>query len=371
MGNASITLLCFRALMFLILPSPIDLNEEPFELNLHEDNMNLGVQEDDEERRADNFQEEPIIHSRYWFEQEIDNDVKWSLALDSVGLEVSSGYQSLAVLFTKRFGKAIVIDGHLQNAELDEYIYHENLVHPALLIHNEPKTVFIMGGGGGSAVREVLKHKDIENVLVCDVDRIASGLIRGHFPANNDAINDDRVEVVYNYARKELEKSEEKFDVIIGDLPDPDESGPVHIYTKSFYENVAKPKLKDNGIFVTQAGPAGIFTHKAVFSTIYNTLKQAFTYVIAYTAMVPSYGDTYGWIMASDEPMNLDVEALNNKIGERMTGELRYLDGPVIVASTILNKTLRNSLMEETRILTDETMTVGYVRKPGVRRYDA
>ncbi|XP_020208120.1 thermospermine synthase ACAULIS5-like [Cajanus cajan] len=87
--------------------------------------------------------------------------------------------------------------------------------------------------------------------------------------------------------------------------------------------------------------------------------------------MVPSYGDTYGWIMASDERMNLDAEALNNKIGERITGELRYLDGPVIVVSTILNKTLRNSLMEETRILTDETMTVGYVRKPGVRRYDA
>ncbi|TKY72852.1 Thermospermine synthase ACAULIS5 [Spatholobus suberectus] len=136
----------------------------------------------------------------------------------------------------------------------------------------------------------------------------------------------------------ELGKSEEKFDVILADLPEPNESWPSHLYTKSFYENVAKPKLKDGGLFVTQAGPAGIFTHKAMFSPIYNTLKQVFTYVVAYTALVPSYGDSYGWITASNEPINLDADQLNNRIGERITGELRYLDGHFIAA----NKTLKN-----------------------------
>lgn len=51
----------------------------------------------------------------------------------------------------------------------------------------------------------------------------------------------------------ELEKSEWKYDVIVGDLSDPREGGPCnHLYFKSFYESVIKPKLNENGIFVTQ-----------------------------------------------------------------------------------------------------------------------
>ena len=50
-----------------------------------------------------------------------------------------------------------------------------------------------------------------------------------------------------------MEKSSEKFDVIVGDLADPVEGGPCYqLYTKSFYEHIVKPKLNDHGIFVTQ-----------------------------------------------------------------------------------------------------------------------
>jgi spermidine synthase len=53
--------------------------------------------------------------------------------------------------------------------------------------------------------------------------------------------------------RAELEKRNEKYDVIVGDLADPLEDGPCYqLYTKNFYENVVKPKLNKNGIFVTQ-----------------------------------------------------------------------------------------------------------------------
>lgn len=53
--------------------------------------------------------------------------------------------------------------------------------------------------------------------------------------------------------RAELEERTEKFDIIVGDLADPVEGGPCYqLYTKSFYEQILKPKLKPNGIFVTQ-----------------------------------------------------------------------------------------------------------------------
>ncbi|KAF7813593.1 putative spermine synthase [Senna tora] len=81
------------------------------------------------------------------------------------------------------------------------------------------------------------------------------------------------------------------------------------------------------------------------FCPVYKTLKQVFNHVVAYTAHVPSYADMCGWFMASDDEAicRLDGEELNNRIGERISGELRYLDGPCIVASAVLNKTLKTS----------------------------
>ena len=42
-----------------------------------------------------------------------------------------------------------------------------------------PETVFIMGGGEGSAAREVLRHKTVQRVVMCDIDQVHNR-ITGH-----------------------------------------------------------------------------------------------------------------------------------------------------------------------------------------------
>ncbi|XP_027185960.1 thermospermine synthase ACAULIS5-like [Cicer arietinum] len=280
-----------------------------------------------------------------WFEEEIDLEIKRCMAIDRVEFEGSSEIQRLSVIATKRFGKALVIDGLLQTTDLDEFIFHESLVHPALLIHNEPKNVFILGGGRGFAAKEVLKHKSVEKVIQCEIDKEVVNLYREHMTSNFEAFTkDERIQYIFNDAKEELSKYEGLVDVIIGDLCDPDAfSLSMNLYTKDFYESVVKQKLKSDGIFVTQAGAAGIFTHKYVFAPIYYTLKQVFNHVVGYTAHIPSYGDCVGFIMASMQPINIDAEELDNMIGEKIEEELRYLDGHVIAASTVLNKYLKIS----------------------------
>ncbi|KAK7366775.1 hypothetical protein VNO80_08772 [Phaseolus coccineus] len=109
---------------------------------------------------------------------------------------------------------------------------------------------------------------------------------------------------------------------------DPLEDGPCYqLYTKSFHEKILKPKLNDNGIFVLQAGPAGIFIHKEVFTSIYNTIKQVFKYVIVSTTHVPSFADTWGWVMASDQSLSICAEEMYRRIAARIDGELLYLNG--------------------------------------------
>ncbi|XAR69957.1 Thermospermine synthase [Bertholletia excelsa] len=309
-----------------------------------------------------NLPDELLIPDRHrtspnnsWFEEEIDADLKWSFAINSVLHKGTSQYQDIVLLDTKRFGKVLVIDGKMQSAEVDEFIYHECLIHPALLCHPNPKTMFIMGGGEGSAAREALKHVSIEKIVMCDIDQEVVDFCRRYLTANQKAFSDKKLHLVINDAKAELEGRNEKFDIIVGDLADPVEGGPCYqLYTKSFYQQILKPKLQPGGIFVTQAGPAGVFTHKEVFSSIYNTLKQVFKYIISYTAHVPSFADTWGWVMASDKPFSIDAGELDRKIEERIVGDLLYLDGDSLVSCTILNKTISTTLTNETHVYTEE-----------------
>ncbi|XP_028062023.1 thermospermine synthase ACAULIS5 [Camellia sinensis] len=290
-----------------------------------------------------------------WFEEEIDVDLKWSFAINSVLHKGTSEYQDIVLLDTKRFGKVLVIDGKMQSAEVDEFIYHECLIHPALLCHPIPKKVFIMGGGEGSAAREALKHRAVEKVVMCDIDQEVVDFCRRYLTANKQAFGNKKLNLVINDAKAELEERKEKYDIIVGDLADPVEGGPCYqLYTKSFYDQILKPKLNHNGIFVTQAGPAGVFTHKEVFSSIYNTIKQVFKYVLAYTAHVPSFADTWGWVMASDQPFCIDAGEIDKKIEERIVGELLYLNGASLLSSSILNKTVSKTLKNETHVYTEE-----------------
>ncbi|PON54848.1 S-adenosyl-L-methionine-dependent methyltransferase, partial [Parasponia andersonii] len=110
---------------------------------------------------------------------------------------------------------------------------------------------------------------------------------RAYLTENQEAFRDNRLQLP---SQDELEKSEEKFDVIVGDLADPLEGGPCNdLYTKYFYQ---------------QAGPAGILSHKQIFTSIYNTIKHMWMHhlmyhliVTAYTAHVPSYADSCGWVL--------------------------------------------------------------------------
>ncbi|CAA2975673.1 thermospermine synthase ACAULIS5-like [Olea europaea subsp. europaea] len=233
-----------------------------------------------------------------WYEEEIEENLRWCFALNGILHTGATQFQDIQLLDTKPFGKALVIDGKLQSAEIDEFIYHESLVHPALLNHLNPKTIFIMGGGEGSTAREILRHRPVEKVVMCDIDEEVVEFCKSYLVVNREAFSDPRLELIFNDARAELERREEFYDVIIGDLADPIEGGPCYqLYTKSFYEFIVKPRLNQGGIFVTQAGPAGIFSHTEVFSCIYNTLRQVFKYVVPYSAHIPSYADTWGWVM--------------------------------------------------------------------------
>lgn len=297
-----------------------------------------------------------------WYEEEIDENLRWCFGLNRILHTGVTKYQEIALLETQPFGKVLTLDKKMQSAEKDEWVYHECLVHPALLLHSSPKNVFIMGGGEGSTAREALRHRWVKKVVMCDIDDEVVRFCSKYLTMNSEAFQSKRLQLVINDARAELESCEERFDVIIGDLADPVEGGPCYqLYSKGFYETVLKPRMNPGGIFVTQAGPAGILSHQEVFSSIFNTLRNVFKHVVAYTAHIPSFADTWGWVMASDQPFNqVTSEELDARIKQRVKGELRYLDGATLFASTVLNKMVRQSLANEKHVYTEDSARFVY-----------
>ena len=106
-----------------------------------------------------------------WFSDAINpNFVQWYRVRGTL-YTGQTRYQSMQVIDTCDFGRCLVLDGKLQSSQRDEFIYHEALVHPAMLSHPNPETVFIAGGGEGATLRDVLNHTGVKKAVMVDIDK--------------------------------------------------------------------------------------------------------------------------------------------------------------------------------------------------------
>jgi spermidine synthase len=261
------------------------------------------------------------------------------------------------VLESKLYGRSLVLDGKTQSTERDEHIYHEALVHPAMLIHSRPRTVFIGGGGEGGTLREVLAHQSVEKVVMLDMDREVVELCRRYLPQHHQGSFDDlRVELHHSDARAYLQDCDQRFDIMIMDLVDPMEGGTAYLlYTEEYYR-IVKSKMNPGGILVTQSGPAGLLSFQECFTPIYNTLSSVFAHARAYQVHVPAFQTLWGFNLASDSdlPKFSNPELIDRLITERVSKPLKFYDGETHLSMAYLPKFIRQGIQQENRIIRDE-----------------
>merc|ERR1712174_14105 len=104
-------------------------------------------------------------------------------------------------------GKTLYMDRKMQSCSFDEHIYHECLVHPAMLNVKNPKNVFIGGGGEFATAREVLRHKSVEKCVMVDIDQEGVRFCRENLEENAATFKDTRLELHIEDAKKVLEES--------------------------------------------------------------------------------------------------------------------------------------------------------------------
>eukprot|EP00163_Fabomonas_tropica_P003675 TRINITY_DN1317_c0_g1_i1.p1 TRINITY_DN1317_c0_g1~~TRINITY_DN1317_c0_g1_i1.p1 ORF type:complete len:317 (-),score=100.98 TRINITY_DN1317_c0_g1_i1:98-1048(-) len=298
--------------------------------------------------------------SKYYVEDMADGILLF-YQLKETGRSAQTDFQKAEILELEPYGKCLILDDKMQSAAFDEKTYHESLVHPAMLAHPNPKKVFIAGGGEGATLREVLRHKSVEECIMCDIDEKVVKWCEEMLPEWSDgAFKDKRATVVFEDAKAKLESYPEGyFDVIIFDLCDPLDGGPCYLlYANSFYE-MAKSRLAKNGVAVTQSAAGGLRFFDEVFTIIHSTLRSVFSKgVFPYTAEVPSFGSPWAYnLVLCDESEAGDVRAwepekVDKLIAERITGELESYDGIAHRGLFHLHKKIRKGLEAEQRVVT-------------------
>ncbi len=291
-----------------------------------------------------------------WFYDSVSPNFAQLHAIKDILYSGRTRFQSIEVIYTYSFGKCLVLDGKIQSSEADEFIYHEALVHPAMIIHPHPQTVFIAGGGEGATIREVLAHASVKRAIMVDIDSEAVDICRRFLPPwHQGSFEDNRVELLHLDARKYLADCGERFDVIIIDLTEPLKGSPSYLlYTQEFYL-LAKERLTPEGILSVQAGSCS-WDELAIFVAINNTLRSIFPLVFPYQTYIPSFGSLWGFAIASTKfsPLSLSEEEVDDRVSARVSKNLRFYDGQTHKGMFSLPKYLRQEMGKQGRIITDD-----------------
>lgn len=235
-----------------------------------------------------------------WYSERLSDDSDDGLALqfdcETILCERRTAYQDLSIVQSPTLGRVLLLDGIVQLAERDEFVYHESIVHVPVLSHGAVRSVLIIGGGDGGTLRELLKHP-VEHVTMVEIDKAVVESCREYLPSVSDgAFDDPRLELKFDDGVAFLRDSAAEYDLILVDSTDPYPTGPgAVLFSKAFYADCRRV-LGDTGIIVTQKGTP--FLYPDSVRAAQAMLAACFSDVTLYLVAVPTFAGGYtafGW----------------------------------------------------------------------------
>jgi spermidine synthase len=242
-----------------------------------------------------------------WFDETYGGKIRFGLKLKRSLFQGKSEFQSVDVVETEEFGRALALEDAWMTSERDEAHYHEMIVHPALTTAPRIARVLVIGGGDGGTVREVLRYAEVESVVMVELDKMVVDVCKEHLPSFGVPWDDKRLAMRFEDGIAYLKNySGEPYDVILIDGSDP--VGPAEgLYASPFYES-AKRCLAKDGVLVSQTeSPIAMASD---FARIVKTLRASFVRAEPYFVPIPLYpSGMWSFTYASDaiEPSAFDV----------------------------------------------------------------
>ncbi|XVE85046.1 hypothetical protein DITRI_Ditri17bG0061000 [Diplodiscus trichospermus] len=236
-----------------------------------------------------------------------------SLKVEKILFKGKSDYQNVMVFQSSTYGKVLVLDGVIQLTERDECAYQEMITHLPLCSIPNPKKVLVIGGGDGGVLREVARHSSVEQIDICEIDKMVVDVSKQFFPDVAVGYEDPRVTLHIGDGVAFLKAVPEgTYDAVIVDSSDP--IGPAQeLFEKPFFESVARA-LRPGGVVCTQA--ESIWLHMHIIEDIVANCHQIFKGSVNYAwTTVPTYpSGVIGFMLCSTEGPPVDFKHPVNPI---------------------------------------------------------
>jgi spermidine synthase len=263
------------------------------------------------------------------------------LKIEEVLCHEKSLYQDVLIFKSETYGTVLVLDGVIQCTERDEFSYQEMITHLPMNSHPNPEKVLVIGGGDGGVLREVVKHKSVKEVVLCDIDESVIRLSKRYLPKMAIGFDDPKVTTFIGDGFAFLEGKTNAFDIIITDASDP--VGPAESLFQKKYFELMKNALRPGGIISTQGECQWL--HLELITQVQTYCREIFPVVeYAYTT-IPTYpSGQIGFVLCSKDPShNLKIPL--RKWSEEEEEELcRYYNSQIHEASFILPQFTKNFL---------------------------
>lgn len=249
------------------------------------------------------------------------NPLHYGVAIEKVEtlFKDKSEFQDVEIFKSVGLGNILTLDGLMMTTEADEFFYHEMIAHIPLIAHKNPESVLVIGGGDGGTVREVLKHKSVKKVEMCEIDGMVIEASKKFLPTIALKLDDPKVTVLVEDAIEFIKDKKNCYDVVLIDSTDP--MGPGEgLFTEEFYTNV-KNSLKEGGIVVPQSESP--FANPNEMRKMYTLLRKVFKNVAPYCGPIPTYpGGYWSWAFCSDD---VEIPHCHKKVDKERADEISKL----------------------------------------------
>ena len=173
----------------------------------------------------------------------------------------------------------------------------ETIAHLPLCQVKEGATVLLIAGGVFGTLEEISRH-DPERIdyveldpAILELDRLIHGSLAG-----------SSIHVHIGDGRLFVKETPMKYDVIIVDLPDPENAQLNRFYTQEFFGEVKSVLARDGVFFFTLIGSENYIEEKglALNRSVYAALKRVFKHISVFPGMTHYY-------LASDSPLDSNI----------------------------------------------------------------
>jgi len=227
--------------------------------------------------------------------------------------------------------------------------------HLPMSVYPSASSILVIGGST-AALRELLKYP-VSKIDFVEIDpkiiEISLGLLNRK---DREILDDKRLKIITEDARKFVKTSHTYYDLIILNLPEPSTANINRFYTIDFFKEI-NVILRDKGIFsLTLPQSFGYISRRMQMAngSIYNSIKNIFRHVEVSS-------EEYGYVFASNSPIDITPRTLSAHFTSNRINT-RYFQPYILEdAFSPLKVTLVRERLEKITVINSDIRPVAYL----------